>query len=80
MIDTPSQLFSQAAILMLVGMVFVFLFLSLLIFCIRFIITPLGEKYPDQINKDGNQNDQQTPPQVIAAISAAIKQYRQSQS
>lgn len=81
MTETHFQLFSQASLLMLVGMVFVFLFLSLLIFCIAFIIAPLGKKFPDQMKNDENQadNNQDIPPQVIAAISAAIQKYRQSQ-
>ena len=71
-------MFSEAALLMIVGMAFVFLFLGLLIFCVSFIIAPLGKKYPDTINTNERATDQGPTPQVIAAISAAIKKHRQS--
>ena len=75
-----NELFYQAGTLMLVGMAFVYAFLMLMIFVIQYIITPLGKKFgteiaPNQLVKASlNTNDSQ--PQVIAAISAAVKQYR----
>ncbi len=48
-IEVSTQLFSQAATLMFVGMGFVFAFLGLLIVVIRFFITPLAKKYPDKV-------------------------------
>ena len=64
-----NELFYQAGTLMLVGMVFVYAFLMLMIFVINYIIAPLGAKFD-------HRHETEIPPQVIAAISAAIKQYR----
>jgi len=79
----PSQLnelFYQAATLMLVGMAFVYAFLMLMIFVINYIITPIGIKYGQKIDVQKpisiNQTRDETSPQVIAAITAAIKRYR----
>ena len=77
-----NQLFYQAGTLMLVGMAFVFAFLMLMIFIINNIITPLGAKFDNEPGNIQAQNtsytktENQPPPQVIAAISAAVKQYR----
>ena len=74
--DASAQLFSQAAVLLMVGMGFVFAFLSLLIVVIKVVITPLGMRFPDPEakNKALETNNDSS---VVAAISAAIKQYRQ---
>ena len=75
-IEVSTQLFSQAATLMFVGMGFVFAFLGLLIVVIRFFITPLAKKYPDkvpQIAKTTQNNDQSS---IVAAITVAINKYR----
>ena len=79
--DASSQLFSQAAVLMMVGMLFVFAFLSLLIVVIKFLITPLGLRFPDSVpkpvkSKASKQLNNESSA-VVAAISAAIKQYRE---
>jgi len=77
-LETSSQLFSQAATLMLVGMVFVFAFLGLMIVVIKFLITPLAKRYPDiepevkrtaQVNSTSNSA-------IVAAITVAVKKYR----
>ncbi|MGB0495443.1 MAG: OadG family protein [Kangiellaceae bacterium] len=73
-----NELFYQAGTLMLVGMAFVFAFLMLMIFVVQNIITPLGKKY-DEKNLLSNTQAKPTDdvsPQMIAAISAAVKQYR----
>ncbi len=75
-IDASAELFSQAAVLLMVGMGFVFAFLSLLILVIKWVISPLASRFPDPIPANDNDNKQK-PAAVIAAISAAISQYRQ---
>ena len=81
--ETSSQLFSQAATLMLVGMCFVFAFLGILIVVIKVFIAPLAEKYPDKISTDRPSNKHPSTSQnindqtVLAVISAAINSYRQ---
>ena len=66
---------------MLVGMLFVYAFLGVLIVVIKTVIAPLGTKFPDPVAtnprtsstpRDSNQPDQS----VVAAISAAITRYR----
>ena len=80
-IEDSTQLFSQAATLLLVGMVFVFGFLSLLIFVIKFFIAPLALRFPDSISqpkydrKIKSSNSEHSA--IVAAISIAINKYRQ---
>ncbi len=74
-IDVTSQLFMQAAMLMLTGMGFVFAFLSLLIAVIKFLITPLASRFPDDVSPASSNPEPAN--HVIAAITAAVKQYRQ---
>lgn len=74
--ESSTQLFSQAAILMLVGMMFVFAFLTFLILVIKYILTPLGSRFPDVAVAIKDQNESHNTAPVVAAISAAIKQYR----
>jgi oxaloacetate decarboxylase gamma subunit len=77
--ENSTDLFYQAATLMLVGMGFVYAFLGLLIVVIKTVIAPLAEKFPDLIvatpTANRAQSNQQSKP-VVAAISAAISQYR----
>ena len=78
---------AEAANLLLVGMVVVFLFLSMLIGAIT-LIAWINKLIPDEsLNTIENQpkfinstlpNDQGVSPKIVAAISAAIFQHRQS--
>ena len=74
-----SELLAEAGVLMLVGMVVVFLFLSMLIVAIK-LLTKFAEAYPDPIKPTRNDikptSSSKTSPQVIAAITAAVKQYK----
>jgi oxaloacetate decarboxylase gamma subunit len=74
-----SELLAEAGILMLVGMVVVFLFLSMLIVAIK-LLTKFAEAYPDPIKPTRNEikpiSSSKISPQVIAAITAAVKQYK----
>ncbi len=79
--DASAELFSQAAVLLMIGMAFVFAFLSLLIIFIKVVITPLGNRFPDPVVKDkatnvGNVTNSESSA-VVAAISIAITKYRQ---
>jgi oxaloacetate decarboxylase gamma subunit len=80
-LEDSTSVFYEAATLMLVGMAFVYAFLSLLIVVIKTIIAPLGVRFPDPVvapkapqpvAPTHNQNDQS----IVAAISAAVTQYR----
>ena len=77
-LEVTSQLFSQAATLMLVGMGFVFAFLGLLILVIRFFIAPLAKKYPDKVPQKSKPNNSSNTEQsaIVAAITVAINKYR----
>ncbi|MCF6320115.1 MAG: OadG family protein, partial [Proteobacteria bacterium] len=79
-IETSTQLFSQAATLMVVGMVFVFGFLSVMILVIKFLITPLAKRFPDHepVVKKSNANQSKGHSAVVAAITVAVKQYRKN--
>lgn len=62
-------------------MVFVYVFLSLLIVVIKTIITPLGERFPDPVvapktTSSANPSQDQNNQSVVAAITAAVTQYR----
>jgi oxaloacetate decarboxylase gamma subunit len=83
--DNLSTLFIEAGTLMLAGMVFVFAFLGLLIIFINNVLVKLAIKYPDPIIQSRPQrkaiktniDKNGISPQVVAAISSAITQYRQ---
>lgn len=83
--DAVSSLLTEAATLMLVGMVFVFTFLTLLIggiegiarFCRRFPGEQPASQEPTRSAAPSQDSDEHDP-RVIAAISAAIHTHRQS--
>lgn len=79
-----NQLFIEAGTLMLAGMVFVFTFLGLLIIFINTVLTKLAIKYPDATSQSNSQRvakkvntTQGLSPNIVAAISGAVNQYRQ---
>ncbi len=78
------QLFVEAGTLMLAGMVFVFIFLGFLVAIINLFLAPLAEKFPDVVSSsptrptlNNKSADKGISPSVVAAISAAVSQYRQ---
>lgn len=75
-----SELLAEAGILMLVGMLVVFIFLSVLILAIK-LLAKFAESYPDPVTAKRNPikpttDASKNSPQVIAAITAAVKQYK----
>jgi len=76
-----SSLLLEAGTLMLVGMVVVFVFLTMLIGAIH-LLTKFAQAFPDKVTQapapiaPQTTNSNQTSPQVVAAISAAVKQYK----
>ncbi len=80
-----SQLFIEAGTLMLAGMVFVFTFLGILVVIINTVLAPLAEKYPDPVvqqasrptKRNNTSSSDGVSPNLVAAISAAVTQYRQ---
>ncbi len=76
-IEASTELFSQAAVLMMVGMGFVFAFLSLLILVIKVLISPLARHFPDPTPPAQTETNNPSSA-VIAAISVAVNKYRQT--
>jgi oxaloacetate decarboxylase gamma subunit len=82
--DNMQQQFFEAGTLMLAGMVFVFIFLSVLIVFINTVLAKLAVKFPDAIvvtptrntKKNKNISDSNISPSVVAAISGAVKRFR----
>lgn len=84
--DNMQQQFFEAGTLMLAGMVFVFVFLSMLIIFINTVLAKLAIRFPDPIatshsranrkTKSQNKNSGDISPAVVAAISGAVKRYR----
>lgn len=80
------QQFFEAGTLMLAGMVFVFVFLTVLIIFINTVLARLAIRFPDPIvapssrgNKKKNSQSKKKgdiSPAVVAAISGAVKRYR----
>ncbi len=80
------QQFFEAGTLMLAGMVFVFVFLSMLIIFINTVLARLAIKFPDPIvaplsrtnrkSKSHSKPHGEISPAVVAAISGAVKRYR----
>ncbi|KID54752.1 oxaloacetate decarboxylase [Pseudoalteromonas luteoviolacea] len=76
-----SELLAQAANLMLTGMIGVFLFLSILIFAVKGLSKLAAtEQEPQQpANKKSSKAvSTGVPPAHVAAISAAVSQFRQN--
>ncbi|MCG7534686.1 OadG family transporter subunit [Pseudoalteromonas sp. OOF1S-7] len=75
-----TALLAQAANLMLTGMVGVFVFLSILIIAVKGLSKFAAPDEPTQpgrrINKSKPSDAEQVPGEHLAAISAAISQYR----
>lgn len=79
-----NELFIEAGTLMFAGMVFVFAFLGLLVIFINVVLAKLAIKYPDatpQIKpskalKASTKSVGTVSPNVVAAISSAVSQYR----
>ncbi len=78
------SLLFDAATLMITGMVFVFLFLTLLVYLVTLMAKivpqeqPVVPPVPTNKNKPAQSSAQGTSPQVVAAIAAAVKQHRSS--
>lgn len=72
-----SELLYEAAILMVVGMVVVFIFLTLLIFATKLLSKFAGQE-DAPVNNPVQPSNLNAPEPVIAAISAAIHQYKQN--
>jgi len=83
-VKNMNQLFIEAGTLLFVGMVFVYAFLGLLIFIIKFVLAPLAQKFPDpivqtKVKKTASKAklSDGVSPAIVAAITGAITQYRQ---
>ncbi|WP_394247621.1 oxaloacetate decarboxylase subunit gamma [Vibrio profundi] len=81
--ENIGSLLGDAATLMLTGMSVVFIFLTILVYLVRLMSKLVPEEVPEPIAAPKkNQKIQSTPsavsPQVVAAISAAVNQYRAS--
>lgn len=75
-----SDLLAEAGILMLVGMVVVFVFLTLLIFATKLLSKLAGEEeVAPSLPSTPTNGNQAVPEQVVAAISAAVHQYKKNQ-
>jgi oxaloacetate decarboxylase gamma subunit len=82
--DNMQQQFFEAGTLMLAGMVFVFVFLSILIVFINTVLAKLAVKFPDAVvvtpprstKKNKNKSDDSISPSVVAAISGAVQRFR----
>lgn len=76
-----SELLLEAAVLMVTGMIVVFVFLTLLIFTIKGMSSLLlrfnGEEADNALI---NSPQVQPPSSHVAAIAAAVKQYREKRS
>lgn len=76
----------EAANLLLVGMIVVFSFLTMLIGAIK-LISWINQLFPEEViepvshqsfTPKSAQNSQHVSPKVVAAISAAVRQYRRT--
>lgn len=75
------SLLGDAATLMVTGMSVVFIFLTILVYLVRLMSklvpadTPVPNRTPIQTHKNQSPSSAVSP-QVVAAISAAVHQYR----
>ncbi|AZL84051.1 oxaloacetate decarboxylase subunit gamma [Aliivibrio salmonicida] len=80
MTDIGSLLW-EAATLMLTGMGVVFIFLTILVYLVQLMSKLLPVELPPKqvlaVQKVQNPDETTVQPQIIAAISAAVKLYRQ---
>lgn len=86
LMDNMQQQFFEAGTLMLAGMVFVFVFLTILIVFINTVLARLAIKFPDAVvatssrvikkSKNQSKGNGDISPAVVAAISGAVKRYR----
>ena len=77
------SLLGDAATLMVTGMSVVFIFLTILVYLVRLMSKLVPEEVPEPIAAPKTiKKSQSTPsavsPQVVAAISSAVHQYRVS--
>ena len=82
--------FVEAGTLMLAGMVFVFIFLSLLIIFINTVLAKLAVIFPDSVAptrthsnnkiKSSKAVNDGVSPAIVAAISGAVNSYRKQKS
>ncbi|RCU51885.1 MULTISPECIES: oxaloacetate decarboxylase subunit gamma [Corallincola] len=71
-----SELLLEAAGIMAVGMIFVFLFLSLLVVGVKLLARFAGGPEPLTANATPPPQTTGVSPDVVAAISAAVHKYR----
>lgn len=77
------SLMFDAATLMITGMGFVFLFLTMLVYLVTLMAKIVPQEQPVTPSvpskaKPAQSTTEGTSPQVVAAIAAAVKQYRSS--
>lgn len=85
--ENIAETFIEAGTLMVVGMVFVFAFLSLLIIAINLLAkvatnfpdAKVAEKLPRPVATNTTR-DGEVPATVVAAITSAISQYRKNRT
>ncbi|WP_117233743.1 oxaloacetate decarboxylase subunit gamma [Vibrio maerlii] len=79
------SLLGDAATLMITGMAVVFIFLTILVYLVRLMSKLVPQEVPElnAAPKTITKNQSPSPavsPQVVAAISAAVHQYRASEA
>ncbi|MGD8174083.1 oxaloacetate decarboxylase subunit gamma [Vibrio sp. TRT 21S02] len=81
--ENIGSLLVDAAAMMFTGMAVVFIFLTILVYLVRLMSKLVPEEVPEPIVAPNHNNKVQTKssavsPKVVAAISAAVHQYRTS--
>lgn len=81
--DNIGSLLADAATMMITGMAVVFVFLTILVYLVRLMSKLVPEEVPEPIAAPIQNNKVQSSstavsPNVVAAISAAVHQYRAS--